>query len=181
LGKNYNLVVDINGVAPSTTRRRLISLTFTIKSSNEETKFMTPVSVSPVLRTNINFTLDSNFPFTLKGDDFEVDFISRSNNTYIRKSRVVEVYDAQKIITVKFGGAISQNFDVQITHKQFGRIDTKGNMLTVGSNTTSIVPMTGSIYGGTMVTIKGTNFGTTATDNPVELFRLGEKSVKCFV
>lgn len=45
----------------------------------------------------------------------------------------------------------------------------------------SISPLTGSIYGGTLVTLTGSNWGTVKTDNPVEIFFNGMPSKKCFV
>jgi len=42
--------------------------------------------------------------------------------------------------------------------------------------------MTGSIYGGTVITITGTNFGTQKTDNPVQIsYNGGVGSTNCFV
>jgi hypothetical protein len=49
----------------------------------------------------------------------------------------------------------------------FGLIDNVGLQFTVGSNVTNVTPNTGSKYGGTLLTITGTNFGTVPTDNPV--------------
>jgi len=56
---------------------------------------------------------------------------------------------------------------MNIRHKTFGLIETKDMILDVSSRVSSISPKIGSIYGGTMVTITGTNFGTEKTDNPV--------------
>jgi hypothetical protein len=39
--------------------------------------------------------------------------------------------------------------------------------ITVGAKITDIQPRSGSIYGGTIVTITGENFSEVATDNPV--------------
>jgi hypothetical protein len=47
---------------------------------------------------------------------------------------------------------------------------------------TSVTPMSGSIYGGTILTIAGTNFGTKITDNPVQIsYNGGVGSTDCFV
>jgi len=55
-------------------------------------------------------------------------------------------------------------------------------ILEVRSRVNSISPKIGSIYGGTLVTITGTNFGTQKTDNPVQLSTAGSVgSVDCFV
>jgi hypothetical protein len=61
-------------------------------------------------------------------------------------------------------------------------VETAGLVLTVGSNVTSYYPMTGSIYGGTLLTITGTNFGSEFTDNPVQISTLGAVgSVDCYL
>lgn len=80
---------------------------------------------------------------------------------------VIAVDEASKTITCMFGGAWSGLYQIDIRHKAFGLLDTAGLVLTVGSNVTSYTPMTGSIYGGTLLTITGTNFGSEFTDNPV--------------
>lgn len=42
--------------------------------------------------------------------------------------------------------------------------------------------MLGSIYGGTILTITGTNFGTAKTDNPVQIsYNGGVGSTNCYV
>jgi hypothetical protein len=52
----------------------------------------------------------------------------------------------------------------------------------VESETSNISPTTGSIYGGTLVTLTGKNWGTARTDNPVEISYNGALgSTKCFV
>jgi hypothetical protein len=66
-----------------------------------------------------------------------------------------------------FGGAKSGSFQISIRHSQYGLVGTNGLIFDVGASVTSYSPMSGSIYGGTLLTITGTNFGTTATDNPV--------------
>jgi hypothetical protein len=52
----------------------------------------------------------------------------------------------------------------------------------VESKTSNIVPLVGSIYGGTLLTITGSNFGTEKTDNPVQIsYNGGLGSTNCFV
>jgi hypothetical protein len=41
--------------------------------------------------------------------------------------------------------------------------------LDVSSITTKISPIVGSIYGGTLMTITGTNYGKEKADNPVQI------------
>jgi hypothetical protein len=82
-----------------------------------------------------------------------------------------------------FGGAYSGEFQVAIRHSQYGLVDTEDMILTVGASVSSYSPTTGSIYGGTLLTISGENFGNEKTDNPVQLaFSDGlSRSIHCYV
>lgn len=68
-----------------------------------------------------------------------------------------------------FGGAYSGTYSVQIRHNQFGLLDTSGLTFTIGSDVTSFSPNIGSIYGGQLITIDGTNWSTDKRDNPVSI------------
>lgn len=95
---------------------------------------------------------------------------------------VIAVDDSTKTLTTMFGGAWSGLYQMSIRHKEFGLLDSIGLTLTVGSNVTSVTPLVGSIYGGTKLTITGTNFGSEFTDNPVQISTLGAVgSVDCFL
>jgi len=54
-------------------------------------------------------------------------------------------------------------------HSKFGLIDTSGLRFTVGSEVTTFSPQVGSIYGGTLITITGTNWSKDKFDNPVSI------------
>jgi len=55
-------------------------------------------------------------------------------------------------------------------------------ILDVSASVTSYSPQVGSVYGGTMLTIQGKNFGKEKTDNPVQLSTGGAaNNVDCFV
>jgi len=95
---------------------------------------------------------------------------------------VIAADDATKTLTVMFGGAWSGLYQINIRHNVYGLVNTTGQILTVGSNVTSISPSAGSIHGGTEVTITGTNFGTVFTDNPVQISMLGGVgSINCYL
>jgi hypothetical protein len=68
-----------------------------------------------------------------------------------------------------FGGAHSGKYQISIRHKDYGLVETKDQILDVSSTVTLVTPLTGSIYGGTLLTITGTNYGTKKTDNPVQI------------
>jgi hypothetical protein len=96
--------------------------------------------------------------------------------------KVNAVDDSQKSITVKFGGAESGLFVVRIRHSEYGLIKSEDLILDVNSYVTSVSPTTGSIYGGTLLTITGGVFGDVYTDNPVQLsYGGGVGSVDCYV
>ena len=66
---------------------------------------MTPLSVSPVLKTRITVTLESTFPFTIKKEDFEISATNIANSTIVKYLKVVQVDDAAKTFVMLFGGA----------------------------------------------------------------------------
>ena len=81
-----------------------------------------------------------------------------------------------------FGGAESGQFQVSIRHTEYGLVGTDGLILHVTSEVASFYPTSGSIYGGTLLTITGTNFGNEKTDNPVQISNNGGVgSIDCFV
>jgi len=143
---------------------------------------LTPSSANPTLKTKINITLESDFPYTLDKSHFTVNATNISNPTYMRQMNVIAVDDSTKTLTTMFGGAWSGLYQMSIRHKEFGLLDSIGLTLTVGSNVTSVTPLIGSIYGGTKLTITGTNFGIEFTDNPVQISTLGAVgSVDCYL
>jgi hypothetical protein len=95
---------------------------------------------------------------------------SKSASSYIKPVNVVSVDDAKKELSCKFGGAISGEYTVEVKHKTLGRLDSRALMLKVESQTTAINKKSVSVYGGSLLTLTGTNWGTEATDNPVEIY-----------
>ena len=93
---------------------------------------------------------------------------------------VIGVHEPTKSLLCMFGGAWSGLYQISIRHKDFGLLNTDGLVFTVGSNITDYTPKTGSIYGGTLLTITGTNFGKEFTDNPVQISK-GTDGVHCYL
>ena len=115
-------------------------------------------------------------------EHFSINVTNQANSTIVKRLRVVSVDDSTKQLTAMFGGAESGVFSVSLRHNAFGLVGTAGLTLTVGSTVTSVTPMIASIYGGTVLTITGTNFGTVSTDNPVQIsYNGGVGSTHCFV
>jgi hypothetical protein len=94
---------------------------------------MSPISISPVLKGEIVFTMMAGFPHTLDKADFSVNLTSMSAPEYMKRLNVIKVDTAASTITVKYGGAISGDYSVVMRHAQFGLIDTDALILKVES------------------------------------------------
>lgn len=153
-----------------------------MKDVNKKGTTLAPNNVSPVLKQKIVFTIEPDFPFTLKKEDFTVNatlvklsdqvssFSTQNENTRIKRLNVVKVDDSAKTVTVMYGGAYSGTYSVAIRHKTYGLVDGDDLSLTVGSHVTSYSPMKGSIYGGTLLTVHGTNWDPSIIqNNPVSI------------
>ena len=88
---------------------------------------MTPDYVSPVLKQNLVIQLASTFSKTLTEDGVTVKIIDNdaSNPTNIKELNVVSVDDSAKSITVKYGGAYSGEYSIEVTVSDgdHGRVD----------------------------------------------------------
>ena len=153
-----------------------------------------PPTASPVLKTKIQFRLQENFPFNLTKEDFTVNvtllvlgdnvspYFKHSQNTNVRRLNVIKVFNDNLTLETMFGGAYSGTYSVQIRHKNFGLVDTSDLRFIVGSDITSISPRVGSVYGGQLLTITGTNFDYDPQNNPVSIvFNGALGSTICYV
>jgi hypothetical protein len=82
---------------------------------------------------------------------------------------VIGANETTNSIEAMFGGAYSGSYSVSIRHDKYGLIDTSALIFTIGSEVTNFSPLFGSIYGGTLITITGTNWSTDRLDNPVSI------------
>jgi hypothetical protein len=96
----------------------------------------------------------------LNKNDFSAKIVNSLDSTKFNLMNVIAANDTEKTLTFMYGGAWSGIYNLSLRHNQYGLINTRGLYITVGSNITSISPNTGSIYGGTLLTITGTNYGT---------------------
>jgi len=156
------LTVTVNGVTDS-------SLTCTLLSQAEESLSLSPNSASPVLKTELTVYLSSNYPDTLVKEDFNCTLFSNDDETYSRVLYVMSVNDAEKSLLIKFPGAVSGSYYLQVSAAQHGRIDSDLLQLSVHRSITSVSPLTGGKYGGALVTITGENFSNDPLDNPVKI------------
>jgi hypothetical protein len=79
----------------------------------------------------------------------------------------MSVDDSAKSVKIKFPGAVSGTYQLQLSSVQHGRIDSDLLILQVHGSVTGVSPLTGSKYGGALVTITGENFSDDPLDNPV--------------
>ena len=155
-----DVIIEINGESAS-------PVSVTLLEQAEISVSIEPNSVSPVLKTDITVYLDPNYPETLVKADFEAVLYSNDDPAYKRVLFIVSVDDEEKSMVIKFPGAVSGSYWIMLTSTQFGRIDTDLLQLAVHGTVTSVSPLTGSKYGGTLITILGENFSHEPLDNPV--------------
>jgi hypothetical protein len=109
-------------------------------------------------------------------------YYTHSQNTNVRRLNVVKAHESNRTLETMFGGAYSGTYSVQIRHKTFGLIDTSLLTFNVGSEVTAFSPAVGSIYGGQLITITGTNWDTDPRNNPVSItFNGALGSSTCYV
>ena len=129
------------------------SLSLQTKPSVMAVTSMSPTVANPVLNTDVTLTITSTFPYTLNRDDFTFEAEDTNNTNYRRQLKVNTVDDSAKTLTGKFQGAESGQFKINLRHATYGLIDSSALELDVNSYVTSYSPTTGSIYGGTLITI----------------------------
>jgi hypothetical protein len=155
-----DVIIEINGESAS-------PVSVTLLEQAEISVSIEPSSVSPVLKTDLTVYLDPNYPETLVKADFEAVLYSNDDPEFKRVLFIVSVDDEEKSMVIKFPGAVSGSYWIMLTSTQFGRIDTDLLQLSVHGTVTSVSPLTGSKYGGTLITITGENFSHDPLDNPV--------------
>jgi hypothetical protein len=84
---------------------------------------------------------------------------------------VAETSETDKTITIKYPGAVSNaaSYRFEVGSTTAGRFDSTALTVTVKGEVTSISRQTGSIHGGTTITIGGGPFSTDPLDNPVQI------------
>lgn len=125
--------------------------------------------MNPVLQTDLTITLESGYPGSMtETADFTARLEHESDATQNRPLYVKSIDASKKTVVVKFSGAMSGIYYIALEGKGIGRIDQTPLKLTVESKVTAIAPLKGSLLGGTLVTIDGTNFSKNKLDNPVK-------------
>lgn len=109
-----------------------------------------------------------DFTVTLVPEELELSYLF-VNNDGVRELNVVAVDTVALTITVKYGGAYSGLYDVVVKSITNGNVDTEAFQLKAVFEITNIVPLTGSIYGGSKITIYGGPFTDDLKENIVKV------------
>jgi len=157
-----SLNVTVNGITDSTK-------TVTVGTDPTRVVSITPNSVSPVLKTLLTIKV-SGYPNTLDKNDLEVFAVARTRNI-ITPINVVEVGvdGADQYLKVKFGGSESNVYDLRVKSRAYGNFDTTGVTLTTIGTVTDFNPKSGSVHGGTLITVDGYHFSADYQDNPIRI------------
>lgn len=147
------------------------SLTLTPMTNVPKVVSIDKTNVSPVLKQTLTFTLNSDYTDALNAADLSVKVLA---NGYSRDLYIMSVDDSSspKTFTAKFNGAPMGTYTFSVyasSVSQYGTLDTSALSLTTSSQVTGISPTQGSVYGGSVLTITGTNFSTVISDQAVKV------------
>ena len=120
---------------------------------------VTPASVSPVLKRVLTI-LVRDYPATLDKNDIDVILQSQKDPSLLRPINIVEigVNGTDQYMKVKFGGSDSGLYNIIVKSRSYGNFDTTGITLQTVGNVTDFYPKSGSVHGGTLITVDGYHF-----------------------
>jgi len=154
--------VSINGVTDS-------SLVVSVSSSAAAVLSITPDNYSPVLKTDLIIELSSDYTGSYDVDDFTVQIIPSDSSLKTRILNVYKIDSSTRKLTVRYGGANSNVYSLKVHSSSYGDIDTTGITFEAVGKVTALSPTSGSINGGTLLTITGYTFSDDGTDNQVNI------------
>jgi len=119
--------------------------------------------------------LSSEYTAELRASDLIIQ-IKNDIKNYSRDLYIMRVDDAAKTFTVKFNGAPPESYYFAVASQAtdgngnpYGRLSTAAISFQTSSTVTNVSPSTGSVFGGTLLTITGTNFSTNKEDHAVKV------------
>lgn len=134
-------------------------------------------NVSPILKQELTFTLSSEYDVTLLATDLSVQ-IKQDATNYSRDLYIMRVDNAAspKTFTVKFNGAPPGQYYFAVTStaigssgSAYGRLYTSAISFQTSSVVSTVSPTSGSVFGGSTLTITGTNFSNNKEDLAVKV------------
>lgn len=150
-----SVTVEVNGKTDNT-------LTVTKRSDPTSFVSVTPSSVSPVLKSVLTLVVQ-DYSYTLDKTDLEVWIQSKTKPEKIYRINVMEVGPVsgnanQQYLKVKFGGADSDTYSVFVRSRSYGSFDASALTFVTMGKVTGLSQKSGSIHGGSLITIDGINF-----------------------
>lgn len=179
--------LQVNVLSPDYfSSRRMLATLNTVSSTSSVSLSTVPKvlsvdkpDVSPVLKQPIVLTL-KGYSDELRAGDISVVLVG--NSGYRRGLFVMSADNVLKTVTLKFNGAPMGVYSFEVyssSPSRYGMLDSTGITLTTSSVVTSVSPSTGSLLGGTVLTITGTNFSSTILDQAVTIVINPISSVYC--
>jgi hypothetical protein len=178
---DYVLTVSVNDKSET--------FSVTVAEHTTYAESISPVSLSPVLSTELTIQLSSAYPNdpALKPSDFaaELNLVSEPtqghwifdyalgdfewipDETTAWPLYVKEVDSDLRTVTLTFRGSPSGDYRVLLSSQSHGRLDSENLSIKTEAYVTGVSPPSGSALGGTLVTITGENFSNDARDNAV--------------
>lgn len=156
------MTINVNGVTDA-------SLSVTVRTDPTKVTSISPNSVSPVLKTLLTIKV-TGYPNNLDKNDIEVFAVGRTKH-FVTPINVVEVGvdGTDQYLKVKFGGSESDVYDLRVKSRAYGNFDTSGVTLTTIGKVTDYNPKSGSVHGGTLITVDGYHFSDDYQDNPIRI------------
>jgi hypothetical protein len=141
------LNLSVNAVTPEADSTKTVALAAILVGATG----ISPSTLSPVLSQDLTVALKSNYPDITDISLYDAYVLGTTDFTYSRKINIVTFDNTAKTLTVRFNGAPSGDYVVQITGPE-GNVGGKMKITTL-IEIDSISPTTGSVLGGTLLTI----------------------------
>lgn len=131
---------------------------------------VSPSSVSPILKSWVTITLSDDYPEDVILENFSAVLVSLDDSEYPEYPLYIRTAsNSDKTLEIKFPGAPSGQYAIQLTSANLGRVDASQLIVTTEARITGISANTGSQNGGQLLTIDGINFSDDPYDNPVQV------------
>jgi len=157
-----------------------------VSSNSAQIDSVTPSTYSPVLKTDLEIVISSGFSGSFTKDDFTVMLVPQDSSMSSRELNVYKADSGTNTLTVRYGGAYSGTYDVVVHSASFGSIDSNGATFIAAGVVTGLSPTSGSLNGGTLLTITGYTFSDSISDNIVkvgnaycDMIESSETEIKC--
>ena len=141
----------------------------TLNADPLKVESISPDSASPILIKTLTLKLSDSYAGDIMTDDFTITLKPRDDGSKERPLKVVGRNAADNTLEVKYGGAYSGVYDLELSSASMGNFMTDQVEFTAKIEVADFQPKQGSRMGGTLVTITGGHFSENPQDNPVKI------------